>query len=142
MVFRNRFNFFYITFIMFVTPTEKSFFVALSHFCILQRWTCSEFHKCVWPSNHNWVVNIMTDDWGYKIKVESSHKKNLSSQLGISYNTIQPLRQITSIITLISMYFANFHLHLRYGIFIFKGKEGVTRTVKQFKKNDSYKSNL
>jgi hypothetical protein len=63
--------------------------------------------------------------------------KNLSSQLGKNYCIIQPLRRITSIIILISMYFANFHLHLRYGIFFFlKGKAGVTGKVKQFLKND------
>jgi len=44
------------------------------------------------------------------------HKKHVSDILNKSCYVIQSLKTVTSISILRSVYFANFHSHLRYGI--------------------------
>jgi hypothetical protein len=49
------------------------------------------------------------------------HMKHVSDILNRSYYVIQSLKIVTSVSTLRSIYYANFHSHLRYGILFWGG---------------------
>jgi hypothetical protein len=46
----------------------------------------------------------------------NDHIKHLSSKLNTSYYMISSLKHVTSLYVLKTMYFACFHVHLRYGL--------------------------
>ena len=57
-----------------------------------------------------------------------NHVKHWSSQLNISYYVTQFLQGKTSVNILKSMYFANFHSHLRY-VILFWGGDGERKKI-------------
>ena len=73
------------------------------------------------------------------------HKQHLSCKLQRSYYVMQSLKGKTTINILRSMYFLNFHWHLRYGILfwgsfleskkIFKVQKKVTRLISNVGRN-------
>jgi len=75
------------------------------------------------------------------------HKKHVSDILNKSCYVIQSLKTVTSISILRSVYFANFHSHLRYGILfgggdpqwikIFKLQKKVVRLICNVKRKTS-----
>jgi hypothetical protein len=62
------------------------------------------------------------------------HMKHVCNILSKNYYVIQSLKTVTSINTLRSMYFANFHSHLRYGILFWGGDSQSTKVFKLQKK--------
>jgi hypothetical protein len=54
------------------------------------------------------------------------HIKHVCNMLNKNYYAIQSLKNVTSINTLRSVYFANFHSHLRYGILFCGGDSQST----------------
>jgi hypothetical protein len=60
--------------------------------------------------------------------------KNLNSKLSRSYYAMQSLKGIASVNTLQSMYFANFHSQLRYGILLWRGDGESNQIFKLQKK--------
>jgi len=62
------------------------------------------------------------------------HIKHMCNILNQNYRVIQSLKNVTSINTLRSMYFANFHSHLRYGILFWGGDSQSTKVFKLLKK--------
>jgi len=62
------------------------------------------------------------------------HIKHVCNILNKNYYVIQSLKNVTNINTLRSIYFANFHLHLRYGILFWGGDSQSTKVFKLQKK--------
>ena len=62
------------------------------------------------------------------------HMQHLSNTLNKNYYILQSLKPVISINTLRSMYFANFHSHLRYGIFFWGSDLHSTKIFKLQKK--------
>jgi len=62
------------------------------------------------------------------------HIKHVSNILNKNYYAIQSRKSLTSINTLRSIYFANFHSHLRYGILFWGGDSQSTKVFKLQKK--------
>jgi len=62
------------------------------------------------------------------------HIKHVCNILNKIYYVIHSLKNVTSINTLRSIYFANFHLHLRYGILFWGGDSQSTKVFKLQKK--------
>jgi hypothetical protein len=62
------------------------------------------------------------------------HIKHVSNVLSKNYSVIQSLITVTSINTLRSIYFGNFHSHLRYGILFWGGDSQSTEVSKLQKK--------
>jgi hypothetical protein len=60
--------------------------------------------------------------------------KHVCNMLNKNYYVIQSLKTVTSINTLISAYFANFHSHMRYGILFWRGDPQSTKVFKIQKK--------
>jgi hypothetical protein len=60
--------------------------------------------------------------------------KHVSNILNRNYYEIQSLKTVTTINTLRSIYFANFHSHLRYGILFWVGDSQSTKVFKLQKK--------
>jgi len=60
--------------------------------------------------------------------------KRVSNILNKNYYVIQSLKTVTSINTLRSIYFTNFHSHLRYGILFWGGDSQSTNVFKLQKK--------
>jgi hypothetical protein len=58
----------------------------------------------------------------------------VSNILNKNYYVIQSFKTVTSIITLRSIYFANFHSHLRYGILFWGGDSQSTKVFQLQKK--------
>jgi hypothetical protein len=63
------------------------------------------------------------------------HIKHVSNTLSKNYCVIQSLKTVTSINTSRSVYFANFHSHLRYGILFLGGDSQSTKVFKLQKKD-------
>jgi hypothetical protein len=57
----------------------------------------------------------------------NSHIKSLSSKLNTSYYTISSLKNVMSPYVLRTIYFACFHVHLRYGLTLWGGDPGSIR---------------
>jgi len=62
------------------------------------------------------------------------HIKHACNILNKNYCVIHSLKNVTSINTLRSTYFANFHSHLRYGILFWGGDSQSTKVFKFQKK--------
>jgi hypothetical protein len=62
------------------------------------------------------------------------HIKHVHNMLKTNYYVIQSLKAVTSINTLRSVYFANFHSHVRYGILFWGGNPQSTKVFKIQKK--------
>jgi hypothetical protein len=58
------------------------------------------------------------------------HINHMCNILNKNYYVIQSLKTVTSIYTLRSIYFANFHSHLRYGILFWGGDSQSTEVFK------------
>ena len=58
------------------------------------------------------------------------HIKNVCNMLNKNYYVLQSLKSLTSLNTLRSVYFANFHSHLRYGILFWGSKEVFKLQIK------------
>ena len=90
--------------------------------------TAISFHA--WQSKSNLKPEIVFQDMDIRYKNETKflglyltedvkwdvHIKHVNNILNKNYYVIQSLKTVTSINTLKSIYFANFHSHLRYGI--------------------------
>ena len=63
-----------------------------------------------------------------------SHIKYLSSKLSTSYYMINSLKNVTSPYILRTMYFACFHVHLRYGLILWVGDPESIRIFRLQKK--------
>jgi hypothetical protein len=64
----------------------------------------------------------------------NSHIKYLSSKLNITYYIINSLKTVTSTFILRTVYFAYFHVHLRYGLILWGGDPASLRIFKLQKK--------
>ena len=62
------------------------------------------------------------------------HIKHVCNILNKNYYVIHSLKNVTSVNTLRSIYFANFHSHLRYGILFWGGDSQSTKVFKLQKK--------
>jgi hypothetical protein len=90
--------------------------------------TAISFHA--WQNKSNLKLKILFQDMDIKYKNETKflglyltedvkwdvHIKHLCNILNKNYHVIQSLKSVMSINTLRSIYFANVHSHLRYGI--------------------------
>ena len=108
--------------------------------------TAISFHA--WQNKSNLKPEIIFQDMDIRYKNETKflglyltedvkwdvHIKHVSNILNKHYYVIQSLKLVTSINTLRSIYFANFHSHLRYGILFWGGDSQSTKVFKLQKK--------
>jgi hypothetical protein len=104
------------------------------------------FHA--WWNKSNLKPEIVFQDMDIKYKNETKflglyltedvrwdvHIKHVRNILNKNYYVIHSLTNVTSINTLRSIYFANFHSHLRYGILFWGGASQSTKVFKLQKK--------
>jgi len=100
------------------------------------------FHA--WQNKSNLKPKIVSQDRDIKNKNETKflglhltedvkwdvHIKHVCNTLNKNYYVIHSLKIVTSINTLRSIYFANFHSHLRYGILFWGGDSHSTKVFK------------
>ena len=101
-----------------------------------------------WQNKSNLKPEIVFQDMDIKYKNETKflglyftedvkwdvHIKHVSNILNKNYYVIQSLKTVTIINTLRSIYFANFHSHLRYGILFWGSDSQSTKVFKLQKK--------
>ena len=75
------------------------------------------------------LVLYLTEDVKWDV-----HIKHVCNIINKNYYVIHSLKNVTSINTLRSIYFANFHSHLRYGILFWGGDSQSTKVFKLQKK--------